>query len=449
MSKKFLRIKYLMVFLVLIIFTLRFFVSFSNSDSSVVSLDKEKIYSLTGFISDEPLVKDFNQSFTFYTPDMDMKIRVQTDRYGEYVFGDELRIVGRLIPPRNFKSNGGRTFDYVHYLLKDDIYFEMKKPSIEKISQQKKWSVRGKLFSLKHSFLENIKRVLGEPHAALAGGLVVGEKNALGKKLLEEFRVVGLIHIIVLSGYNITIVADSIRRVLSFLPRVYGIILGGCGICAFGILVGGGATVMRSCIMAIIALTAEMFRRDYNVARALLIAGLIMLFENPLILLYDPSFQLSFLATLGLILLSSRFEKRLGFITERLGLRGLVASTCATQVFVSPYILYMMGQLSLIGMLVNILVLPIIPLTMLMVFLTGACGFISTTLSYIPGWIAHFLLSYELFIVNIFSHVPYASLEVPRFPFWVVLLCYTIYLLTLTKFPSTIFQLIFKKKSSI
>ncbi len=431
---------------------IRFYISYSHSHKEF-HFDSEKLYFVTGVISDEPLIKDFNQTFTLHVieiegEDVDIRIKIQTDRYQKYNFGDSLKVYGKLISPRNFKSNGGRSFDYVHFLLKDEIYFEMKKPDIQNISENTSWNIRKKLFSLKHEFLENIKKVLGEPHAALAGGLVVGEKNALGKDLLEQFRIVGLIHIIVLSGYNITIVADSIRRVLSFLPRVYGILLGACGICAFGILVGGGATVMRSCIMALIALTAEMFRRDYDVSRALFIAGLIMLFENPLILLYDPSFQLSFLATLGLILLSSSFEKKLSFVPEYLGLRGLVASTCATQVFVSPYLLYMMGQLSIIGMIVNILVLPIIPLTMLMVFLTGAFGFISTTLSYIPGWIAHILLSYELFIVNIFSHIPYASLQVPQFPFWVVILCYTIYLIAFTKLPSMFFQLRLKKKSS-
>ena len=138
-----------------------------------------------------------------------------------------------------------------------------------------------------------------------------------------------------------------------------------------------------------------------------------MIIQNPLILFYDPSFQLSFLATLGLILLSSPIEKKLFFITEKLGMRGLVASTLATQIFISPYILYMMGQLSIIGVIVNILVLPIIPLTMLFVFLTGALGFISHFISQIAGWVSHILLSYELFIVRFFAQLPFASIELP------------------------------------
>ena len=89
----------------------------------------------------------------------------------------------------------------------------------------------------------------------------MGEKAALGKDLLNDFRTVGLIHIVVLSGFNITIVADALRRMLSRLPRVWGIVVGAIGIALFGILVGGGATVVRSCFMAGIALSANLFRR--------------------------------------------------------------------------------------------------------------------------------------------------------------------------------------------
>jgi competence protein ComEC len=290
--------------------------------------------------------------------------------------------------------------------------------------------------------------VLGEPHSALAGGLVVGEKASLGNDLIDDFRKAGLIHIVVLSGYNITIIASSIRKILSFLPRNISIILGGIGIILFGILVGGGATVIRSCIMASIALFAEYIRRDYNVLRTLFIALALMLIQNPLILLYDPSFQLSFLATFGLIILSSPIEKRILFITEKMGIRSLIASTLATQIFVSPYILYMMGQISIVGIFVNIIVLPVIPITMLMVFISGFSGFIYYPLSQLFGWISHFLLSYELFMVRYFANLPFASINIAKFSIWIVIGFYVFYLSVFLKLPSIISQFIFRKKSS-
>lgn len=443
----------LVTFLLFIAICIRAYFAFGNTRDVLIEKYSGHSAEVVGVISDEPLVKDYTKTFTVVAEhindeSVDFSIRVQTERYSEFEYGQKISLKGILSAPFNFKSNGGRTFDYINFLLKDGIYFEMKKPLIVVLDGEGGNEITRILFWVKHAFLLNIKRVLGEPHAALAGGLVVGEKSALGKDLIDDFRKAGLIHIVVLSGYNITIIADCIRRLLTSLPRGIGIILGGLGIVAFGILVGGGATVVRSCIMAVIALSGELVRKDYNVTKALFIAAALMLIQNPLILLHDPSFQLSFLATLGLILLSSPIEARLGFITEKFGIRGLVASTLATQIFVSPYILYMMGQLSIIGMVVNILVLPIIPATMLFVALTGLLGFISVHVSEITGWVSHILLSYELAMVRFFAHIPFASLELPKFSFWIVVGFYLSYFVALVKFPWTFSQFRFWKKSS-
>lgn len=357
-----------------------------------------------------------------------LTIRMKTKLYPRYIYNDVIFFQGKISKPFNFRSDTGRAFDYIGYLAKDDVFYEIKSAVVEHleysdvenngVKNQDKIQITSWLFYIKRKFVSNLEQTLGEPHSALAAGLVVGEKSALGKDLLEDFRIVGLIHIVVLSGFNITIVGDAMRRILIFFPRVWGISIGGLGIALFGIMVGGGATVVRSCFMAGIALSADLIRRDYNVIRALIFAGLIMLIQSPMILLHDPSFQLSFLATLGLVLLASPIEKRLFFIPEKFGIRGIVASTIATQIFVSPYILYMMGQISIIGMVVNILVLPIIPATMLVVFLTGAFGFISLYISQFFAFIAYLFLTYELRIVEWFADVPFASVTLPMFSGW-------------------------------
>ncbi len=379
------------------------------------------------------------------TPDScahDMLIRMKTKLYPRFAYGDTVSFSGKISTPFNFKSDTGRAFDYVGYLAKDDIFYEIKSAQVESVvsagtttsataaaNSPKPFSISGMLFYLKRRFVTHLEEVLGEPHAALAAGLVVGEKSALGKDLLNDFRIVGLIHIVVLSGFNITVVGDAMRRILSFLPRVWGITVGGIGIGLFGVMVGGGATVVRSCFMAGVALSADLIRRDYNVTRALIFAALVMLIQNPMILLHNPSFQLSFLATLGLILLASPIEKKLTKIPEAFGMRGIVASTIATQIFVSPYVLYMMGSISIIGMIVNILVLPIIPITMLAVFLTGAGGFISTDFAHVFGWVAHILLTYELHMVEWFARVPFASVTLPMFSGWWVVGFYAVFVL--------------------
>ncbi|MEK7501387.1 MAG: ComEC/Rec2 family competence protein [Patescibacteria group bacterium] len=416
----------------------RFVFSLSNITPNIGDCLKQTVNG-NGIVTEESTFTESGQTIVVQADELlfgnkscpsGILIRMKTKLYPRFTYGNDVSFSGKLNEPFNFKSGTGRAFDYKGYLAKDDIYYEIKSAKVISNSEEKKGnSISSILFRLKRGFVNNLEIVLGEPHAALAAGLVVGEKSALGKDLLNDFRIVGLIHVVVLSGFNITIVADALRRMLSFLPRVWGITIGGAGITLFGILVGGGATVVRSCFMSGVALSADLIRRDYNVVRALGFAGLLMLIQNPSILLHDPSFQLSFIATLGLILLAKPIENHLTFIPERFSLRGTIATTFATQIFVSPLILYMMGQISIIGVIVNILILPFIPVTMLFVFLTGAVGFISFPLSQIIGWVAHFLLSYELFVVEHFARLPFAALYIPQFSGWWVAGFYAMFVL--------------------
>src|SRR3989338_10307312 len=150
---------------------------------------------------------------------------------------------------------------------------------------QGSWFVE-KLFAFKESFIANISRLIPEPHAALLGGLVVGAKQSLGKKLLDDFRTVGVIHIVVLSGYNITIIAYFIEWLFSRLRKNLRLTLASLGIILFAIMVGASATVVRATIMALLALMARSIGRTYMVTRALLIAGSLMLLHNPKILVF-------------------------------------------------------------------------------------------------------------------------------------------------------------------
>jgi len=426
----------------------RVFLSFSQSAPDATSCLKHPLKGI-GIVADDPSRVATGQVFdadverliindassTAHSNNVcaeNIRIQIKTKLYPRFSYGDSISFSGNLSKPFNFSSDNGRSFDYAGYLAKDDVYYLIKSAVVTlatsdsttsgatstAIVANHSFSITQTLYEIKRGFVGNLESALGEPQAALAGGLVVGDKAALGSDLLNDFRIVGLIHIVVLSGFNITIVGIAMRRLLSRLPRIWGIAIGGIGIALFGILVGGGATVIRSCFMAGIALIADLIRRDYSVERALAFAALIMLIANPLILMHDPSFQLSFLATIGLVLLAGPIESKLGWIPDKFGMRGTVASCLATQIFVSPFILYMMGQISIIGVVVNILVLPFIPITMLAVFLTGALGFIWHPISIVTGWAAHLLLSYELFIVQWFAKLPFAAAYVPPFSVW-------------------------------
>ena len=375
---------------------------------------------LEGVIVDEP---DERENYTRLIFDSDgSKVLVYAQHYPEFYYGDKVRVNGLLKKPQNINDS----FDWISYLAKDDVYFEMLYPKIEFVSAGQGSWIKEKLFTLKENFLNMLGRVIPEPNSSFMGGLTVGARKSIPKDLQDDFRKTGIIHIVVLSGYNITIVSDTIMRFFSFLPRMFGVTLGVLGIILFSIMTGASATVVRASLMALLVILARITGRFYEISWALFVTGFLMVFQNPKILRFDSSFQLSFLATLSLIYLAPYFEKRLHFVPKKFNLRGIVSVTLATQIFVLPLILYKMGILSLVGLPVNLLILPLIPVTMFF-------GFMTYFLSIPFGWISYLLTQYELWIVKIFASLPFASKTISNFPAWLMLLVYIIYAIIILK----------------
>lgn len=397
---------------------------------------------IAGVIVDEPDVRETHTKLTLKIEKVNetnisqsVKALLVAEQYPQFKYGDKVGVRGELQIPKNFSgSDSGRVFDYVSWLKKDGIYYQMFYPKIELVGHGNGNKIKSALFSIKHALTDSISRAIPEPHASLVGGIVFGAKHSLGEELLDAFRATGIIHIVVLSGYNVTIVAEWIGKVASFAPRYFALSLSSLGIVGFALMTGAGATIVRASIMALLVLFARATGRVYEITIALMIAATAMLIHNPHILIFDASFQLSFMATVGLIYLAPHLQKYFSFITERLGLRDVLTATIATQLFVLPLLLYMTGQLSIVSVPVNMLILAFIPFTMLFGFLTGVLGVISFLLSLPFAWVTYALLSYELTVVDIFNSLPFASVTIKNFPFAAALFLYALYGVTLFYF---------------
>src|SRR3989338_7098712 len=358
------------------------------------------------------------------------KVLIITEQYPQFSYGDRVLLVGRLVAPENREkelNEPGRAFDYVSFLAKDRIFYEMFYPKVRLIGEGEGNSVRASLLSLKQKFLDAIGRSVPEPHASLLGGIVFGAKQALGPELLDTFRVVGIIHIVVLSGYNMTIVADGLGRVVSFAPRMIGLLLSGAGILSFVVMAGAGATVIRAGVMALLILFARATGRIYDATIGLCLAAFGMVLWNPMILAFDASFQLSFLATVGLMYLATHVERFFVWIPKRFGFRDFAVATVATQIFVLPMLLYMTGLFSLVALPVNMLVLLVIPLIMFLGFMIALFGMAGALFAAPFSLVAFVLLEYILRVAHFFDRFSWSALAVPTFPFFIVVLLYIAY----------------------
>ena len=382
--------------------------------------------SFTGEIVDEPDIRENNQKLTIETSisNTSTKILVSVGLGENLKYGDEIKFSGKLEKPENFLTDQGKEFDYINYLRKDGILYLINYGSVDVVSRGNGSLIKSFLFSIKEKFLEKMNFAINTPENLLMGGLILGEKSQFDQALRQSFVDTGTIHIVALSGYNVTIVAEWFMKLFVFLPKILGIGMGVFAILLFVLMTGGSSTAIRAGIMATLALVARATGRNYDVARALVLAGVFMIVLNPLVLAYDVSFQLSFIATIAVIFLAPRIEKYFLWVTERFQLRDIITVTSAAYIFVFPFILYKMGNLSLVALPANILILPFIPFTMLLGFLTGFGGVIWYILAVPFGFISYLFLHYELGVISFFSHVPFAAFSIPNFPLWITLLIY-------------------------
>ncbi|MEK7088981.1 MAG: ComEC/Rec2 family competence protein [Patescibacteria group bacterium] len=382
--------------------------------------------SLSGGIIDEPNITENNQKLTVEIQDGKdkTKILMSANLDENYKYGDKINFEGVLKKPENFMTDQGKEFDYVNYLRKDGIFYVMNYSKIEVTSHGNGNFIKSALFYAKDVFLDKMNLAIREPESLFMSGLILGEKSSFNESLRQSFVDTGTIHIVALSGYNVTIVAEWIMKIFSSFPKNIGIGAGIFTILLFVLMTGGSSTVVRAGIMASLALFSRVIGRNYDVTRALIITAVIMILINPFILAFDVSFQLSFIATVAVIFFSPKIEKYFLWVTPRLELRDIVSVTSAAYIFVMPFILYKMGNLSLVALPANALILPFIPLTMILGFLTSFIGIIWYVLAVPFGYVSYFLLHYELTIIGFFSNIPFAALTIPNFPFIFTLLIY-------------------------
>ena len=342
------------------------------------------------------------------TPSRRETVLLGYEGYDTFLYGDKIKFGGALELPESFETEAGRTFNYPKYLRKDGIFFLMQKAKIERLESGAENGTLSLLYSMKRSLISKMGGVLNAGDTALMSGILLGAQDSIPKTTKEDFQKAGLTHILVLSGYNITVVGEAVSRMANvWFSKFVSLGFGAVAIILFAFLSGGGASTVRSVIMALIAILGKILGREYDAFRALILVGCVMVAWNPYTLLYDPSFHLSFLATAGMILLSKRIELKLSWVRYAT-LREILATTLAVQVFVTPYFLWSTGSVSVISLVSNILVLPTVPATMLFGFITAVLGFVSTWLAFVPGFISHLLLLYITSMAHFFASVPWA-----------------------------------------
>lgn len=392
---------------------------------SILASEVGQIVTIEGVVIREPSQRE--RTTHIHVRTVDTTVLVLSDRYDAVAYGDRVIARGRLAEPTAFTTDFGRTFNYPGHLRARGVTYQMSFADVTVLDSGHGNFIVSHLLHFKSAFMRETRALIVEPAAGLADGLLLGVKQSLGAELETAFRQTGIIHIVVLSGYNVMLVVAFVMFVLGhFLSPRPRLIFGLLAITAFALMVGLTATVVRASIMASLVLLAVTFKRRYLVLRGLVFAAVLMVAINPYVLLYDIGFQLSFLATLGLILIAPHFEYWLNRIPNWIGVRSFVVATIATQVAVLPLLLYQIGEFSVVAVLVNVLVLPMVPVAMLLTFTTGMVAFVSPALAALVALPTYWSLIYIIEIAEAFAATRLAAFTVPSFPLYLVFICYAL-----------------------
>jgi competence protein ComEC len=355
---------------------------------------------LEGIITEDPDVRTDKQLITFLPNGHNQSLLLTLPLSQEFFYGDRVVVTGKLSEPKAFDD-----FDYPKYLERFNIYGLISYPKVLILQNHKASALKENLLHLKHWFILRLGAVLPPTESNLLAGILIGARKGLPTAVTDDFNATGLSHIVAISGYNITIIIILISSLVGFLGRRASFYFGLIVLIGFVILTGASASVVRAAVMGFMLLLAGNLGRQYSILPALFCAALIMLLINPKILYWDIGFQLSFAATLGIILFVPLLQKITAGWPKLWKIKEILITTMCAIISTLPLMLLHFGTLSLVAPLANILVLPLVPEVMLL-------GSLAALPLAGPGFalISLWFLRYILFVVNWLASWPFSNL---------------------------------------
>ncbi|GAB4570354.1 MAG: hypothetical protein Fur0017_16760 [Anaerolineales bacterium] len=363
------------------------------------------------------------------------QILVRVSPNEEYQYGERIRLRGELkTPPEN------EEFSYRDYLARQGIHAYMTSAHVTRLPGNDGSLIYKLIYSFKSKLVENTYKIYPDPEASLFAGILFGVDTGLPKKLQEAFKNTGTAHIIAISGFNIAIIAGlffSIFKTLLKNERL-GAVLAAIFVFLYAFLVGGDPAVMRAAIMGSLSLFARQVGKRNAGINTLAAVALIMAFINPLTL-WDVGFQLSFFATLGLILYAEPFSNITARFIEKITqqdnsaivsiINENVILTLAAQVMTIPLMAYYFNRISVISFIANPFILPVQPAVMILGGLAVFVSLMIFPLGQFLAWIAWPFAGYTIRVVEFFDKFPNGVIILGDAPLWIIYMTYTSLLL--------------------
>lgn len=358
--------------------------------------------------------------------DEDADIQVTLREKQSLLPGDHISVRGNVEQAEDFVTDTGRVFDYDQYLASKGVdaviqrgqivFLEKGSFSLTRIATSTRMWIAGVLATY-----------INFPMDGIVAGMLVGFQGALPKDILDMFRVTGTLHTLVLSGYNITILAGFLGLLLRRAPFRLKTVITFCAIVGLVLVAGAGVAAVRAGIMGSIALFAGMSLQTYSAFRALLLSFVFFFFVSPITIFVDPGFHLSFLATLFMVVLLPILLEKFSWLPERgkVNIRELLVLAFGLPIFMLPYTMYFSGLFPVVSPIANIILVPVIPILMFGGLCVVALSFIPFLANLIGG-IVGVIGTLAIKILSVLSLLP--QWNTPPLSGWGVTTIYLVFL---------------------
>ena len=395
-------------------------------DSFHIAFYNDRSYEVlvTGILTEPPDLRDTYTNLKLRVDAVDSgsgdmsaggAVLVRTSALANYEYGQQVRVRGLLKTPPEDEE-----FSYRDYLARQGIQSYVSSMEVTVLPGNGGSFFLTRVYKLKAKLLENTYRLFHDPEASLLAGILFGVDTGLTGKLQDAFKNTGTAHIIAISGFNIAIIAGIF---FSFFKNLFGERPGAAvavlGIFFYTLLVGANAAVVRAAIMGSLTLLARQLGRRSNGINTLAVIALVMSFANPLVI-WDVGFQLSFFATLGLILYAEPFSNFTSNLISKLSkqdtsvfirtVNEYFILTLAAQLTTIPIMAYHFNRISLISFVANPFILPAQPAVMILSGLAVFISLFSFPLGQLIAWFAWPFTTYTIHIVEFFDRVPHGSI---------------------------------------
>lgn len=278
---------------------------------------------------------------------------------------------------------------------------ELSYPKIQIISTSQNWLER-----FRQRFFTGVRTALPEPLASFGLGLLVGIRALIPKDMQAELTLVGLSHLVAVSGYNLTIIVAAVDRALKRAGRGIALVTSLWLIAGFLIVTGASASIVRASLVSVLSLFASFYGLRFNPLTLILITAGVTSAADPKYLT-DLGWLLSFLAFFGILVVAPAIEARLRH-PKSVIIRLFIESTVA-HILTFPLILYFFGQLSIVAPLSNLVILPLIPLAMAVSFVAGLAGMLIPAFAGWLAWPAMLVLGFITKAIDQFAGLSWAG----------------------------------------